>query len=343
MDFIFNLLAGGFSALLEYLSAHVIACLVPAFFIAGAISVFLNPAIVTKYFGSKVNPFVSYSIASVSGFILAVCSCTVLPLFAGIYKRGGGIGPAVTFLYSGPAISILAVSLSAGVLGYDIGIARAIFAIIFAILIGFIMAYLFRKDKSDTPQPLANLPADTANERPMYQTLIYFGSLVAILIFASAKNIPVFLLALLVLLFSLWRFFKMAQIKEWLSETWRFVKLIFPWLIGGIFIAGVLKTLIPAEFITTYVGSNNPVSNLIASLSGALLYFATLTEVPIVKAFMDLGMAKGPALALLLAGPAVSLPSFLVIRKILGNTKALTYIGLVILSSSMAGFIFGIF
>ncbi|MFA7186848.1 MAG: permease [Dehalococcoides mccartyi] len=140
MDFIFNLLAGGFSALLEYLSAHVIACLVPAFFIAGAISVFLNPAIVTKYFGSKVNPFVSYSIASVSGFILAVCSCTVLPLFAGIYKRGGGIGPAVTFLYSGPAISILAVSLSAGVLGYDIGIARAIFAIIFAILIGFIMA-----------------------------------------------------------------------------------------------------------------------------------------------------------------------------------------------------------
>ncbi|BAQ34799.1 permease [Dehalococcoides sp. THU3] len=343
MDFIINLLAGGFSALFEYLSAHVIACLVPAFFIAGAISVFLNPSIVTKYFGSNVNPFVSYSIASVSGFILAVCSCTVLPLFAGIYKRGGGIGPAVTFLYSGPAISILAVSLSAGVLGYDIGFARAAFAIIFSILIGLIMAYLFSKDKPAVSQLSAALPADTAHERPMYQTLIYFGSLIAILIFASAKNIPAFLLALLVLLFSLWRFFNMPQIKEWLSETWRFVKLISPWLIGGIFIAGVLKTLIPTDFITSYVGSNNPISNLIASFSGALLYFATLTEVPIVKAFIDLGMAKGPALALLLSGPAVSLPSFLVIRKILGNKKAFSYIGLVILSSSLAGYIFGIF
>jgi uncharacterized membrane protein YraQ (UPF0718 family) len=336
-----EILFGGLEALGDYLSAHVLTCLVPAFFIAGGIAVFISGSAVIKYFGPQANKFLSYGVASVSGSILAVCSCTVLPLFAGIYKRGGGIGPATTFLFSGPAINVLAIAYSARLLGYDIGIARAIAAIALSIAIGLIMAYLFRNDNRQANAELFNIESE--GQKPLWQTLLFFGSLVGILIFASAANWPLTIILLALLGFVLWRFFNTAEIKNWLAETWRFVKLILPWLIGGVFIAGVIRVLIPDDFISQAVGNNSLGANAIASVSGAFMYFATLTEVPIVKAFLELGMDKGPALALLLAGPALSLPSMLVIRKIMGNKRAFTYIGLVAVSSTLAGLIFGMF
>ena len=341
MDLILSWFSSGIEALFDYLSAHVLTCLVPAFFIAGGIAVFISAPAVIKYFGPQANKFLSYSVASISGTILAVCSCTVLPLFAGIYKRGGGIGPATTFLFSGPAINVLAIVYSARLLGYDIGLARAISAIILSIGIGLTMAYLFRKGSDNQANPeLFNIEDDS--EKPLWQTLLFFGSLVGILIFASAANWPLAATFLALLGFALWRFFDRKEIKHWLVETWRFVKLIFPWLIGGVFLAGVIKAIIPADVITQAVGSNSLGSNAIASVTGTLMYFATLTEVPIIKAFLELGMGNGPALALLLAGPALSLPSILVIRKIMGNKRAFAYVGLVVISSTLAGLIFGI-
>lgn len=342
MDFILNMLSGGVASLFDYLSAHVLTCLVPAFFIAGGVAVFISAPAVLKYFGPQANKFLSYGVASVSGSILAVCSCTVLPLFAGIYKRGGGIGPATTFLFSGPAINILAIVYSARLLGWDIGIARAIAAVSLAIAIGLIMAYLFRKSYENHPS--SELFAGDGDEsKPLWQTLLFFGAMVGILIFASAANWPATVILLVALGLVLWRFFDLDEIKQWLRETWAFVKLIFPWLISGVFLAGVIKTVIPAELITGAVGESNLGSNALASVFGALMYFATLTEVPILKAFLELGMDKGPALALLLAGPALSLPSMLVIRKIMGNKRAFTYFGLVVVSSALAGMIFGMF
>ncbi|KTB48034.1 permease [Dehalogenimonas alkenigignens] len=340
MDFVLNLFSSGVAALFDYLSAHVLTCLVPAFFIAGGVAVFISAPAVLKYFGPQANKFLSYGVASVSGSILAVCSCTVLPLFAGIYKRGGGIGPATTFLFSGPAINILAIVYSARLLGWDIGLARAVAAVSLAIVIGLIMAYFFRKDHESQPNPEL-FTADGGDSRPLWQTLLFFGTLVGILIFASTANWPATVILLATLGVVLWRFFNVDEIKHWLRETWAFVKLIFPWLIGGVFLAGVIKEVIPADIITGAVGSSNIISNALASVFGALMYFATLTEVPILKAFLELGMDKGPALALLLAGPALSLPSMLVIRKIMGNKRAFTYICLVVVSSTLAGLIFG--
>ncbi|MGI2336283.1 MAG: permease [Dehalogenimonas sp.] len=342
MDFILNLLSGGVTSLFDYLSAHVLTCLVPAFFIAGGVAVFISAPAVLKYFGPQANKFLSYGVASVSGSILAVCSCTVLPLFAGIYKRGGGIGPATTFLFSGPAINILAIVYSARLLGWDIGLARAVAAVLLAIVIGLIMAYLFRKSNETQASPELFTEEDAA-EKPLWQTLLFFGSMVGVLIFASAANWPITVILLFALGLILWRYFNLDEIKQWFQETWAFVKLIFPWLIGGVFLAGVIKAVIPADLITGVVGSSNILSNALASVFGALMYFATLTEVPIIKAFLELGMDKGPALALLLAGPALSLPSMLVIRKIMGNKRAFTYIGLVAVSSTLAGLIFGMF
>jgi uncharacterized membrane protein YraQ (UPF0718 family) len=225
-------------------------------------------------------------------------------------------------------------------LGWDIGLARAIAAVSLAIVIGLIMAYLFRQGAENQASPEL-FYGDTDDARPLWQTLLFFGSMTGILIFASAANWPVTIALLAGLGWVLWRFFSLDEIKQWLKETWSFVKLIFPWLIGGVFLAGVIKTIIPADIITEVVGSSNIGSNALASVFGALMYFATLTEVPIIKAFLELGMDKGPALALLLAGPALSLPSMLVIRKIMGNKRAFTYFGLVAVSATLAGLIFG--
>ncbi len=342
MQILIELLQGGLNALLEYLSVHVLTCLVPAFFIAGAIAVFISQASVLKYFGPRAKKLLSYSVASVSGTILAVCSCTVLPLFGGIYKRGAGIGPAIAFLYSGPAINILAIVYSARLLGYDLGAGRVVGALAFAAGIGLIMSFIYRKEESlKDAEAFAALEA-APEGKSLWQQAIFFGTLVGILVFAASKNWIVTGVLLVVLGVILWRWFTKGEIGQWMRETLHFVRLIVPWLLGGVFVAGIITVLVPESVVTAYVGGNSLLTNFIASFLGALMYFATLTEVPIIRAFMDLGMGKGPALALLLAGPALSLPNMLVIRSIMGTKKTLTYIALVTVFATISGYMFGL-
>jgi uncharacterized protein len=266
----------------------------------------------------------------------------VLPLFGGIYKRGAGIGPAIAFLYSGPAINVLAIVYTARLLGYDVGLARAIGAISFSVIIGLIMAFLFRKEQTTGDERVfANLCPDP-EAKTLWQQGIYFASLVGVLVFAASKNWIGLAISLVVLSVALWKWFSREDIKLWMLETWRFVKLVTPWLLGGVFIAGMLKVLIPESFVVQWVGGNSILSNFIASFSGALMYFATLTEVPIIRAFMDMGMGKGPGLALLLAGPALALPSILVLRNLIGWKKTLAYTGLVVIMATFTGWMFGL-
>ena len=352
-----------FYMLQDYARNHVLTCLVPAFFIAGAIAVFVSQASVLKYFGAGANKILSYSVASVSGTVLAVCSCTVLPLFAGIYKRGAGIGPAVTFLYAGPAINVLAIILTARVLGFELGVARAVGAVLFSIIIGLIMHFLFLGEEKEKEAAALNMPAPPEDRRSLGQYAVYFATLVLILIFAAWGRPPqqvgffnavyevhwylaVFFLVALAVMLKLW--FDKDEIGYWVDSTWGFAKQIFPLLLGGVLVAGFLMGspyadtgIIPARYIATLVGGNSFTANLLASVVGAFMYFATLTEVPILQGLLGSGMGKGPALSLLLAGPALSLPSMLVIRQVLGNKKTAVFISLVILLSTVGGMIFG--
>jgi uncharacterized membrane protein YraQ (UPF0718 family) len=318
-----EILLGGWNALLEYLSAHVITCLVPAFFIAGAIAVFVSQGSILKYFGARAKKILAYSVASVSGAILAVCSCTILPLFAGIHKRGAGLGPAITFLYSGPAINILAVVYSARLLGFDLGIARAVGAVVFSVVIGLIMALIWRKEELQkvNNQGEFALPQEEEKTRPQGITLLYFAVLVGILVFAAAKKWLIAGILLVALGLVLYRWFKRDELGYWMSQTWDLFKKIFPILLAGVFIAGIIKALLPQSVVEQWLGGNGLGATLTASVFGTLMYFSTLTEVPIIRALMDLGMGRGPALALLLAGPALSLPNMIVIARIMGIKK----------------------
>lgn len=346
----------------DYAHKHVLLCLVPALFIAGAISCFVSQAAVMKYLGPTANKILAYSVASVSGTILAVCSCTVLPLFAGIYTRGAGIGPASAFLYSGPAINVLAIILTARVLGWELGVARAIGAIGFSFVIGLLMHLIYRKEeRARTADSGFVLPADV-KVRPLWQTGLYFAALVGILVFANwaepaTPNVVWEALfaakwvitggLLVALALMLWAWFKAPELREWLASTWGFAKQIFPLLFAGVLVSGFLlgrpghEALLPEWWITTLVGGNSLWANFFAAFAGALMYFATLTEVPILQGLIGSGMGKGPALALLLAGPALSLPSMLVLRSIMGTQKMLVYVSLVVGLSTVAGLIYG--
>ena len=337
-----EVLNSGISALLEYLSAHVLTCLVPAFFIAGAIAVFVSQAAVMKYFGAQAKKVLAYGVASVSGTILAVCSCTILPLFAGIHKRGAGLGPAIAFLYSGPAINVLAIVYTARLLGFDLGLARAIGAIFFSIIIGLIMAFIWRKEESEKEKNASELILPES-EKPKHEgiTILYFAVLVGILLFGAAKKWLVTGILLVILLLILYRWFKKDELKNWMYQTWDLGKKIFPILLIGVFIAGMMKVLLPQTVVEHLVGGNGLRANFIASIFGAFMYFSTLTEVPIIRALIDLGMGKGPALALLLAGPALSLPSMIVLIGIMGWKKAFAYIILVVIMATITGMAFG--
>lgn len=339
-----DILMSGVNELLEYLSAHVLTCLVPAFFIAGGIAAVVSTGAVLKYFGPRARKTMAYGVASVSGAILAVCSCTVLPLFAGIHKKGAGLGPAVTFLFSGPAINILAIVLTARKMGWEIGLARAVGAISFSIIIGLLMALIFRKEEKLKEEDESMFAGEDG--KPVIQLLAFFGVLVAILLFGTA-GIPLWskiailitLLNSMALVLAFW--YTKDEVLDWLRETWKFVKLIFPVLLIGVFVAGVLKAIIPQQWVEAAVGGNSLQANAVASVFGALMYFSTLTEVPIVKAFLDMGMGKGPALALLLAGPSLSLPNMIVISRVMGVKKTSVYVLLVVVLSTLTGMFFG--
>ncbi len=333
----------------EYAREHVLLCLLPAFFIAGAISVFIDKQVVLKYFGAKAKKIISYPVAAVSGTVLAVCSCTVLPIFSGIYKMGAGLGPASAFLYSGPAINAMAIILTAQVLGLKLGVARIAGAVIFSVVIGLFMHFLFIGDERKRVPP-ESYEEDDLGQRGILKNILVVVLLLGILITANingAGMVAVFLSLMLVA--ALIRWFKKKYIIEWLNSTWHFAKQIFPLLFAGVAVAGLLlgraghEGLIPSVWIESLVGGSSPGSNIFASVVGAFMYFATLTEVPILEGLIGSGMGSGPALALLLAGPALSLPNMLVISSVIGIKKTLAYIFLVIVMSSVSGMIFGFF
>lgn len=393
-----------------YAQEHVILCLLPAFFIAGVIAVFVSQGAVMKYFGAKAKKWVAYTVASVSGTILAVCSCTILPLFSSIHKRGAGLGPAIAFLYSGPAINILAIILTARILGIEMGIARIIGAVVFAVVIGSIMSLVYRKEEQAKKEEQMNVP-DAQENRPMWQTAFHFFTLVLILVFANwgspaedvssgawywfwANKWHITSFFAILLAFSLvyilklkWQYVlagvvvtaasafmttspqvpvvvaiaalsiitltdkKSDENREWTLSAWDFTKQIMPLLAIGVVTAGFLlgsthgdtamAGIIPESWITSLVGGNSLFSNFFASIVGAFMYFATLTEVPILQGLMSAGMGNGPALALLLAGPSLSLPNMLVIRGVMGTQKTMVYIGLVVVMATASGLIFG--
>ncbi len=386
-----------------YAQEHVILCLLPAFWIAGAIGAFVSQQSVMKYFGPNAPKVASYGVASVSGTILAVCSCTVLPLFSGIYRMGAGLGPATAFLYSGPAINALAIILTAKILGLQIGIARAVGAVTFSIVIGALMQWLFRHEEKAKAIKMAELPEPVA-ARPLWKTAVFFGLMVAILVFANwgrtdeatgffaaVYAVKWWLTAGFAAVFGLviGRWFALPKVRlaltalattaaallvpahptlavlvavaglawctagqegeagEWFTQSWDNAKQIFPLLIGGVLVAGLLlgrpghEGLIPNEWIARSVGGNSFGANLFSSVAGALMYFATLTEVPILQGLRGSGMGEGPALALLLAGPALSLPSMIVINSVMGPKKTATYVGLIVVFSTLVGWAYG--
>jgi len=352
-----------FLMLADYAHEHVLLCVVPAMFIAGAIVVFLNQQVVMKYLGPKANKLVAYSVASVSGAILAVCSCTVLPLFKGIYKKGAGLGPAVSFLYSGPAINILAIVLSYKVFGWKLGATRMALSILIAFLIGLIMQALFRKEDEKRladERLFKNMAGPEA--RSLGQMVLFMVSMIGILVFLNwapssgassgwdfifrAKYWITGAFALL-LIYAIVKWFTKDELVEWGGATRDFSLQILPLLFGGVLVAGFLlgrpghEALIPSSWVASLVGGNSLFANFFAALSGAFMYFATLTEIPIVQGLLGAGMGQGPALALLLAGPSLSLPSMLVIGGELGLKKTATYVALVVAFSTAAGFLFG--
>jgi len=349
----------------EYAREHVLTCLIPAFFIAGAIAVFISKAAVLKYFGATAKKILSYSVASVSGTILSVCSCTVLPLFAGIYTRGAGIGPATAFLYSGPAINVLAIILTARILGWQLGLARAIGAVLFAVITGLLMAFIFRKEDASREAGNMYLPDEDQRARTLAQDAIFMSVMVLILLFATFAKpaegsaglwsaifvgkwyFTAALLLLLSLMLKAW--FRKDERFDWVQSTWGFMKQIFPFLGAGVLVAGFMlgrpghSALIPGHYIQSLVGGNSVWANLFAAISGGLMYFATLTEVPILQGLLGAGMGKGPALALLLAGPALSLPNMLVIGGVMGVKKTATFCAIIVILSTLAGMAYGWF
>lgn len=399
-----------------YAREHVLLCLVPAFFIAGAISVFVSQGSVMKYLGARANKAVAYSVAAVSGTVLAVCSCTVLPLFAGIYRMGAGLGPATTFLYAGPAINVLAIILTARILGMEMGIARAVGATVFSVVIGLIMHVIYRHEENEKASLQMAMP-DPEVSRPLWKNAAFFAAMVFVLVVANwarsgdvravflccpgglstytvegsvveqtadgvtvvdragtehampavqvvevqpvEKN-PVYefvsqarwgLVAGAVVLLAgmcvLW--FRRAELIEWVEASWGYAKLILPLLLLGVLAAGFFlgrpghEGIIPGVWVEKALGGNSVWANLFASVAGAFMYFATLTEVPILQGLIGSGMGKGPALALLLAGPALSLPNMLVIRSVMGTQKTIVFVSLVIVMAAVSGIVFGTF
>ena len=344
-----------------YAREHVLLCLVPAFFIAGAIGVFVSQASVMKYLGARANKVLAYGVASVSGTILAVCSCTVLPLFAGIYKMGAGLGPATAFLYSGPAINVLAIILTARVLGIELGVARAVGAVVFSVVIGLVMHWIFRDEERAKVEAQRAMPEPEVT-RPLWKNVVYFGLMVAILVFANwarpdaddglwaavhAAKWTVTGACAVALAGVVAAWFSKRELNEWVATSWGFARQILPLLLFGVLAAGLLlgrpnhEGLIPRAWVYGAVGGNSLWANLFASVAGALMYFATLTEVPILQGLMDNGMGKGPALALLLAGPALSLPNMLVIRSVMGTKKTLVFVALVVVMATASGMLYG--
>jgi uncharacterized membrane protein YraQ (UPF0718 family) len=339
-------IAGGLTLLHEYARLHVLTCLVPAFFIAGTIAVYVKKDAVMQLLGPTTKKYIAYPVASISGGILAVCSCTILPLFTGIYKRGAGIGPAVAFLFTGPAINITAILLTSSVLGWDFAVGRLIAAMIISVIAGLLMAVLFRSH--DRKNVDGTFVSGASGDVPYSNTIIllFFMLQMAILVVfglaieAMIKAVLIVTIVGVLLVIVFFRFQREHNL-EWLRETWGMTKKILPYLFVGVFIAGIIEVVVPQEFVTLLVGDNTLMANAVASTFGAFMYFATLTEVPIIQKLMGLGMGRGPALTLFLTGNALSLPSMIVLFKVMGKKQAPAYILTIVVLSVLAGWVFG--
>jgi len=345
IETLFGALESGIDGLIEYISQHTLTCLIPAFFIAGAIAAFVKKEAILKYFGPQTKKYVSYPVASVSGLVLAVCSCTILPLFTGIYKKGSGLGPAITFLFAGPGINVLAIIYTAQVLGYDLGLARALAAIGLSIIVGLVMTIIFRNDRPKGEFKLLS----SGEPKPKWVILSFFTLLILILVIGASQldwlvKLPiVYVLTLLVAYLAIYHF-EREEITDWGMETWDLTKKIFPILLVGTFFVGVLAFFLPPETFAPYLGENSISANLLASVMGTILYMPTLLEVPIIGTtfgYTTGAMAAGPALALLLSGPTISAPSLVVLWRIMGGRKTIAYALLVIAMSTVAGLMFG--
>jgi len=354
MEFLLSMLRGGLDALQDYILAHTLTCLVPAFFIAGAMSALFPKDKILKYLGEKTKAYISYPISVVAGLFLAVCSCTVLPLFAGIRQRGGGLGPAVAFLYTAPATNILAIIYTGSLIGADLALARIILSVSFASIIGMILSATFKGEEKkilqNVPKPAISQTLTGGGEKAKsYRFLVFFLILVAILLFGASSligwTIKIIILSVLIaaLLAIIIFWMPKEDTQSWLRETFSFARTIVPLLLVGVFVAGILKVVIPEKFITSYVGGNKISSNLFAVLFGVFMYFPTLVEVPMARTFLDLGMGRGPLLAYLLADPVISLPSILVISKLIGLKRMFVYAGLITFFCTAAGLIYGFF
>ena len=434
LPYLSNLLLAGWTSLLDYLAAHVLLCLVPAFIIAGFMSTMIPKETITRYLGPKAAKWIAYPASALGGFILAVCSCTILPLFAGIWKRGAGLGPAITFLFVGPAINILAITYTGATIGMDIALARLALSIVFGIVIGLLMAWIFRKDENKRLDQLASdgvfdqnvkvkpavwglflllfavlivgtlqvrplttiftsldlsspwITALATNLEPLGLTLqgLLLILMLIVIGFTAWKgfeniyehwskwtNATILLIALTILLAALKedlgsmsiditgrfigvfilliaigfvarRYFEQDELTGWIWETWKFVKQIFPLLIVGVFLAGMVRVIIPESWVRTIAGQNTLLANFVGVIFGVFMYFPTLVEVPIAKMFLDLGMARGPLLAYLLADPELSLQSILVLNGVMGKQKTAVYVSLVAIFSTLAGYLFGL-
>ena len=336
----------GLSLLHEYARLHVLTCLVPAFFIAGTIAVYVKKEAVLQLLGPTTKKYIAYPVASVSGGILAVCSCTVLPLFTGIYKRGAGIGPAVAFLFTGPAINITAILLTGGVLGWDFAVGRLVAAMVISVIAGLFMAAVFREhDKKNAEGTFAAAMGEDVPYSNVTVALFFALQLAVLVLFGLSMDPAlkaVLIIAMIAALLGIILFkFKKEHNLEWLRETWGLSKKILPYLFVGVFIAGIIEVVVPQEFVVGLVGQNTLLSNAVASTFGAFMYFATLTEVPIIQKLMGLGMAKGPALTLFLTGNALSLPSIIVLFNVMGKKQAPAYILAIVVLSAFAGWLFG--
>lgn len=354
-----NAILNAFNMLQWYAVNHTLGCVVPAMFIAGAIASFLSKESVLRYLGPDANPAASYGIASVSGILLAVCSCSVLPMFAGIYRIGAGLGPACAFLCSGPALSIIAIFLSARILGFEMGIGRTVLAILMSLIVGILMAFLFRKSEKERVKTVLQLPepSEGTKKRSAQQTVFFLAFLVFFLIFSDwvpSEKYPwtvavygirgwLCLGILAAVLLMLWRWFDRSEIGGWLEQTWSFTKSIVPLLFGGVFVTGFLTALLPQEMVARYVGGNSLSANLVSSNLGMLWYFSTLSEIPMLQALRSLGMGDGPAMALLLAGPTLSLPSLIVLGRFMGWKKTFVFAVLIMLYATLGGMIYGTF
>jgi uncharacterized membrane protein YraQ (UPF0718 family) len=349
MALVIELLKGGVAALQDYILAHTLTCLVPAFFIAGAVYALFPKEKILRYLGPDSPKYISYPMSVVAGLCLAVCSCTVLPLFAGIRKSGAGIGPAIAFLYTAPATNILAIVYTASLIGIDFALARIILSISFALIIGMSMAALFsdKQLENEADDPPAQAFAMNEESKVSNWLWIFFAILVAILLWGASSliTLTVKAIGLAVLLVALVLVVRHTlsrdEVKSWMRETWFFVRSILPLLLIGVFVAGMLRVVIPADFVGKYFGSSTVGATLAAVLFGVFMYFPTLVEVPMARMFLDLGMGKGVLLAYLLADPVISLPSILVVRRFIGTRRLFWYVGLIIVCCTAAGLIYG--